>query len=208
MWISYRVAILLPCLNIRDKRGDVLSALFLESVNGVLNSEQSNRRCWKTASGLPWSHKAHLPPENRTFENWSLEPLIFQWLRSIFLIAQLIHFGGKYLLSTNTVQKLNISPSAMPLSSGSFHSTKGRQVIHATMVTVFGERGRTGYFQYCTTGLRESRDSIPKKISFSSYKFNSHKDTIYIILICQEIKAFNVFIFKGSLHLQALIRKP
>lgn len=73
---------------------------------------------------------------------------------------------------------------------------------------VFGERGRTRYFQYCTTGLREIRDSIPKKISFSSYKFNSDKDTIYIILICHEIKAFNVFIFKGSLHLQALIRKP
>lgn len=61
-------------------------------------------------------------------------------------------------------------------------------------------------------------DSIPKKISFSNYNVNSHKDTLYIhiyifiylyiFLICHEIKAFNVFIFKGSLNLQALIQKP
>lgn len=53
---GYHPAILLPCLNIRDKRGSVLSSPFLESVNGTLNSEQSNMKNWKEASGLPWCH--------------------------------------------------------------------------------------------------------------------------------------------------------
>lgn len=202
------VAILLPCLNIRDKRGDVLSALFLESVNGVLNSEQSNRRCWKTASGLPWSHKAHLPGESYLWKlvTWTPHLSVTPFNLSDSPINSF--WGQIFTKHKHCAEAKHISIShapviwELPLYERPSHNT----CYHGDRV--FGERGRTGYFQYCTTGLREIRDSIPKKISFSSYKFNSHKDTIYIILICHEIKAFNVFIFKGSLHLQALIQKP
>lgn len=145
VWISYLVAILLPCLNIRDKGGDVLSALSRKCKWSV----RLRTGPWEVLKdslrppSQPWS----TPPQRiGTFENWSLEPLIFEWLCSIFLIAQLIHFFGIYLLSTHTAQKLNVFQSAMSLSSGSLHSNE--RPSHNTcyhMVIVYAERGRPGY---------------------------------------------------------------
>lgn len=54
---------------------EVMSCLHsLESVNGVLSSEQSNGKCWKTASGLPRSHEAHLPKESVPLKIGHLNP--------------------------------------------------------------------------------------------------------------------------------------
>ena len=113
LWISLEVTLLLTRLNISDKKGGVLPALFLEKCkwSAKLRSETQEML---SNSPRPESTSPH---RIGTFFwitiQWKVGHLNF----SIFLVAQFIYFVGKSSLNTSNVQELNRSSSITTLSS-------------------------------------------------------------------------------------------